>query len=150
MKPVLLASAAALCLSGAAFAQDPAPAAPKADNAAGQAAQTQANAAPQSTVSDSDVQKVAALAADVKALNTIHQPKIAAAGADATAKAAAQKDLDTAIQASLTKHGLSVDRYNEIAKAAAADKALAARIAAASSATTGTQSPSSATAPARE
>lgn len=139
MKSLLLASAFTLGLSAVAFAQEAAPAAP----------QAQASVAAQASFSDDEVKKVAALAADVKALNATHQPKISAA-ADATAKAAAQKDLDTAIQGSLAKNGLTVDRYNEIARAAQADQALAARIAAAASASTGVQSPSSATEPSRQ
>ncbi len=147
MKSLLLASAAVFASGAVALAQEAVPAAPKAENAA---AQAQANAAAQSAVTDAEVQKVAALANDVKALNATHQPKISSA-ADAAAKAAAQKELDTAIHGSLEKHGLSLDRYNEIARAAQADKELAARIAAAgnASASTGSSSPSSATEPAR-
>lgn len=139
MKSILLASAFALTVGGAAFAQDAAPA----------AAQPPAASATASTsVSDAEVGKVAGLAADVKAINAEHQPKIASA-ADATAKAEAQKSLDTAINGALTKHDLTVERYNEIAAAAATDKALAAKIAAAGSASTGAATPTAGAEPAR-
>ena len=142
MKYLLLTSAAALTLAGAAFAQDANTSKPGA--AAQPSAATQSSAPAQSSatqpsasasvgataVTDAEVQQVAALAADVRKLNEAAKPKLAAA-ADATAKEAVQKDLDDSIQASLTKHGLTVDRYNEIASAAASDKALAARISAA-------------------
>lgn len=127
MKLFLLTSAAALALSGAAFAQDAAK--PDAATPPAAAAQGEASAST-SSVSDADVQKVAHLAADVKKLNETAQPKIAAA-ADPTAKAEVQKRLDASIQDSLTKHGLTVEKYNEIATLAQSDKGLAARISAA-------------------
>lgn len=141
MKYLLLTSAAALTLAGAAFAQDAntsKPGAAAQPSAATQSAPAQSSATQPSAsasvgataVTDAEVQQVAALAADVRKLNEAAKPKLAAA-ADATAKEAVQKDLDDSIQASLTKHGLTVDRYNEIASAAASDKALAARISAA-------------------
>jgi len=143
MKTLLLASAFALT-AGAAFAQDAAPAAPK----SAQPPAAEASASANATVSDAEVAKVAALAADVKTINAQHQPKIASA-ADAAAKAEAQKGLDTAINDSLTKHGLTVERYNEIASLAQSDKALAAKIAAAGSASTGSATSSSTNEPAR-
>lgn len=143
MKYLLLSSVAALALAGSAFAQDSAAPSTAAQPPAA-AAQGEASAST-STVSDADVQKVAALAADVKALNETAQPKIAAA-ADATAKAAAQKELNDSIMASLTKHGLTVEKYNEIATLAQTDKALAARLAAANNpaASQGSSAPASA------
>ncbi len=141
MKAILLTSIAAFGLAGAAFSQDAAaPAQPP--------AAAPAPAAP-ATVSDEEVQKVAGLAADWNRLNGEAAPKIAAA-TDPAAKSALQKELDAAVQASVTKHGISLERYNDIARAAQADKALAARITAANRAATGTATPSSATEPARQ
>lgn len=136
MKYLLLASAAALTLAGPAFAQDAAQ-----PSAATQPAQATAAPAGAAVVSDTEVRQVAALAADVRKLNEAAQPKLSAA-ADATAKETVQKDLDTSIQAALTKHGITIDRYNEIASAASSDKTLAARI---SAANTGSATSASAT-----
>jgi hypothetical protein len=92
---------------------------------------------------------VATAAAETRRINAEGQAKIAATTTP-EAKAAAKAELQTALQGAVTASGLTVSRYNEIAKAAATDAALAARLstsANASAATQGEAAPASATAP---
>jgi hypothetical protein len=185
MKALLLATAAALSLSGAAFAQTlttpgmttttdaaasvTAPAASVTGSAsvttgatsspdAGAATpasgtQTTATVTPpaatvaaSATFTDAEVKKIASIAEETRRINAEGQAKIAAATTP-EAKAAATDALRTALQGAVTTQGMTVERYNEIARAAAADPALTARISSASAAAQGTAAPASTTAP---
>ena len=81
-------------------------------------------------VTDEEVRKVAAIVAETRRLTDAAQPKINAA-ATAEAKAAAQADLARSMQAAVAAQGISVTRYNEIARAVPTDTALAGRLSAA-------------------
>jgi hypothetical protein len=113
-------------------------------------ASASASTAPTASASftDDEVAKVAAAAEETRRLNAEGQAKIAAATTP-EAKAKAQAELQTALQGAVTATGLTVSRYNEIAKAAATDAALAARLTttAKAGAAQGEAAPASTTAP---
>ena len=98
------------------------------------------------TFTDDEVSKVAVIASETRRLNAEGQAKIAAATTPET-KAAATAQLQASLQGAVTKQGITVERYNELARASATDPALMARLSSATAAAQGTSSPTSATVP---
>jgi aspartokinase len=122
MRMFVLSAAATLAFGGTSLAQTPAapPAAPPQTPAA--------PAAPQAAVvTDSELQKMAEVTPELIRISEAAEPKIAAAE-DAEARAEVEREVVEELARTVEAHGLTPQRYNEIAMLAQRDPEIAARI----------------------